>query len=117
MAINYDYRYHPTIGQSNPVPRNDLVEHRVMCRYCNLVSRFEIILDHKHAFMECVCPKCRKVKLIETFNFSMNYMRRHLPDHELLKQTQNAILNEQEVNTLPVIKFVQNYVEFNKSLE
>lgn len=117
MTIPYKFRYHPTTSQCELSDINDLTEHKVMCNNCGLESRFEIILDHRHAFMECVCPVCRKHTLVETFNFSMGYMRKNLPDHELLKQTQNDILNRQPVNTVSVIKFVQNFVEFNKTLE
>lgn len=117
MANSYKFRYHPTTNKSQSLDPNDLVEHKIMCGNCGLISRFEIILDPRHTYMECICPVCRKHKLISTFNFCVHYMRKHFPDHELLKEVQNSIRNEEPVNTVPLTKFVYNFVEFNKTLE
>lgn len=117
MTIPSDYRYHPVTSRSKRIAFNALVEHRVRCSHCHKVIRFEIVLDHRHAFMECKCPSCYTAKLFDTFNFCIMYMSDHLPEHELIKEAQYTMSKHNVVNSLPITKFVQNFVEFNKTLE
>lgn len=117
MPTVSDYRYHPATSKSKRIPFNSLVEHRLRCSRCDKVIRFEIVLDHRHAFMECKCPSCYTSNLFDTFNFCIKYMSDELPDHELIKEAQYTMSEHGVVNILPITKFVQNFVEFNKTLE
>lgn len=117
MPTVSDYRYHPITSRSKRIAFNALVEHRVRCSRCDKVIRFEIVLDHRHTLMECKCPSCYTSNLVDTFKFSIMYMSEHLPEHELIKEALHNMSKHNVVSSLPITKFVQNFIEFNKTLE
>ena len=45
------------------------------------------------------------------------YMSDHLSEHELIKKAKYTLSEHSVVNILPITKFVQNFIEFNKTLE
>lgn len=112
-----DFRYHPITTRSKKIAFNELVEHIHRCSRCNVSTRFEIVLDNRHTYIEFKCPSCSHVMLMETFDFCYKYMLAHFPDHELTKEAQQMKDKYNVINTLPIMKFVENYVEFNKTLE
>lgn len=94
---------------------NDLTEFMHTCSKCKTTLVSSINLNYGTVF-EVKCSVCSYANYHHNFEFSVSYLKKHIPDSPLIKEYCETIKNNGVHNCYPIIKFVKNYVELQKTL-
>jgi hypothetical protein len=92
----------------------ELTEYLYKCDKCKSEFIKLITLTYGH-HTDDKCHVCGRSNYFNNFEFAVNYLQKHLPDSPLLEDYRTS-LSAGYVNTVPIIKFVKHYVEFQKTL-
>lgn len=102
-------------SETKEIKYDSAIQHVSNCFKCNSHTVHPINLVHDSHF-KVKCPICEKVTWYNTFEFALRYLLEHVPNSPLLDEYYSSINAENAASTFPIIRFVKNYVEFQKTL-
>jgi hypothetical protein len=85
------------------------------CYNCRTMTVRPINISYA-SHSEVRCSLCNHVSYMNNFEFALSYLKQHVPDSPLIEEHYRNMQSNEVTNTVPILQFVKNYVEFQKTL-